>query len=118
MHVRRFDHTSSLLKNGTVLIAGGLYEDDTTEQYIVADAKLYNPSTKTWTITDSMHDNREMHTASLLPNGKVLVAGGMGEWYNSYSNAELYDPTTRNWRNAGNLMTRRSVKERVPNAHS
>ncbi len=65
-----------------------------------SNAELYDPSTQTWIITDSMHDQRLMHTASLLSNGTVLVAGGMGDWYNSFDSAELYNPTTRNWTNA------------------
>jgi subtilase family serine protease len=46
-----------------------------------------------WTPTDSMDIRRWGHTATLLPNGRVLIAGGLGT--SGYlSSAELYDPAT------------------------
>ena len=47
------------------------------------------------------------HTATLLPNGKVLVAGGYAE-RSSLSSAELYDPATGTWSSTGSLGTARS----------
>ncbi|CAF1299517.1 unnamed protein product [Adineta steineri] len=100
MHGARAEHQTVLLMNGQILVTGG----NVAPAYPGPSAELYDPSTKTWTITDSMHDNRDTHTASVLQNGKVLVAGGMGSWYNTFSSAELYDPTTRNWTNADNIF--------------
>ncbi|CAF4837268.1 unnamed protein product, partial [Rotaria sp. Silwood1] len=47
-----------------------------------------------WSITDSMNNGRDEHTASVLPNGKVLVAGRFnGTVY--LKSAELYDPSNK-----------------------
>src|SRR5947207_1817872 len=47
--------------------------------------------------------SRSSHTATLLPNGLVLVAGGFGT--NSLSNAELYDPATGTWTTTSSMTT-------------
>ena len=55
-----------------VLVAGGHDVNDGT----LASAELYDPASGTWTPTGSLNTARAIHTASLLPNGMVLVAGG------------------------------------------
>src|SRR5882724_896681 len=45
----------------------------------------------TWTVTDSLNTARFLHTATLLANGMVLVAGGLDNTFNATSSAELYD---------------------------
>ena len=64
----------------------------------------------TWSSADSMHDAREGHTATLLSNGKVLIAGGCsGPNGNSLglASAELYDPATGTWTLTGSMTTAR-----------
>jgi hypothetical protein len=51
-----------------------------------------------------MQNRRYGHTASLLPNRKVLVPGGDQDTYTILKSAELYDPTTENWTNVGNML--------------
>jgi hypothetical protein len=56
--------------------------------------------------TGSLNTTRSLHTATLLPNGKVLVAGG-NDQNNFLQTAELYDPATGSWTATGNLNTAR-----------
>src|SRR4029077_1213628 len=60
-----------------------------------------------WTEIAGMNSQRTKHTATLLPSGKVLVAGGQGYGFDNLSSAELYDPVTRSWSSTGSLGTAR-----------
>ena len=67
-------HTSTLLPNGTVLIAGGFSEG--MAPFSTWDtAEIYDPVRATFVSTGQMTAARQMHTATLLPNGTVLIAG-------------------------------------------
>jgi hypothetical protein len=54
-----------------------------------------------------MHTAREEHTATLLPSGLVLVAGGVNSSYTPLANAEFYDWMTGAWTTTGSLRTAR-----------
>ena len=82
-----------------MLVAGGL----PTSGGPRASAELYDPVSKTWTATGNLAIGRDYHTATLLPDGKVLVAGG----YSGIASAELYDPATGIWTETGSLATKR-----------
>ena len=86
LNTARQVHTSTLLPNGLVLVAGGEFFGSGN----LSSAELYNPATGIWTTTGSLNTARAAHTATLLPNGHVLVAGGTGG-FNATSSAELYD---------------------------
>jgi hypothetical protein len=109
----RYGHTATLLPNGKVLVAGGTYLNHGSGQQlqqILYSAELYNPDTGTWTPTGSMVVNRSDHTATLLPNGKVLVAGGFsGSGLDGVpvNSAELYDPVSGTWTATGALAVNR-----------
>ena len=104
MSAPRFAHTATLLTGGKVLVAGGSNNYDTLAG--MAGAELYNPTTNQWSSAGNMAAARCLHTATLLPNGKVLVAGG----YNGLTDradAELYNPATNSWSSAGSMATPR-----------
>src|SRR6266566_6362115 len=66
-----------------------------------------DPASGTWTATGSLNTGRYLHTASLLPNGMVLVAGGTGNSDLVLTSAELYDPASGTWTATGSLNTAR-----------
>ena len=66
-------------------------------------AALYNPASGSWSATGSLNVARIGHTATLLPNGKVLVVGGAGSGFEDLPSAELYDPTSETWTFTGSL---------------
>src|ERR1051325_9135355 len=60
-----------------------------------------------WIMTGSLNIGRFYHTATLLPNGKVLIAGGTAASAAALSSAELYDPISGTFTTTGNLATAR-----------
>jgi hypothetical protein len=98
-------HTATMLTNGLVLSAGG-GSNEPENPYVIDSARLYNTSTGTWSDTGNMTYGRKEHTATLLNNGDVLVAGGTSS--NSILNsAEIYNTTSGVWTVTGSLGTTR-----------
>jgi N-acetylneuraminic acid mutarotase len=81
-----------------VLVAGGATLDI---PYVTESAELYDPASGTWTITGSLNTKRNGHTATLLQDGMVLVAGGF--YRRDLVSAELYDPARGTWTLTGSL---------------
>lgn len=79
----RTGHTLTLLQDGRVLAAGGIdpghpYEYS-TEQNLIAMTEIYDPATDIWTKGPDLSEPRYQHTATLLPDGRVLLVGGIGQ---------------------------------------
>jgi hypothetical protein len=120
MTTAREEHTATLLTDGKVLIVGGespvtgIRPDVTavirlcwgplSDLQATATAEVYDPSTGLFSTTGSMSEARSSHTATLLPSGNVLIAGGGDD----NSTAELYDPTTSSFSITGGMEVGRS----------
>ncbi len=99
-HVGHLLHTATLLPNGKVLIVSGLQSTSGTPTSYSGSANLFDPERLRWDSVTAPA-GRIFHTATLLPNGKVLIAGGFtiqssgaagGSFINNVDAAELYDP--------------------------
>jgi uncharacterized protein YjdB len=93
MNVARWLHTATLLRDGTVLIAGG---SDLANKETLNSIEIYNPTTGAFALLPStLSTARIGHTATLLGNGQVLVVGGYDPKTGLIAGAELYDPPTQ-----------------------
>jgi hypothetical protein len=90
-----------------VLVVGGLDANRT----VLASTELYDPTTGKWSKAAPLLVARIAHSATMLKNGKVLVAGGCTTnpcGRSSYiSDSELYDPVLNRWTKTGNMLTAR-----------
>jgi hypothetical protein len=85
-------HTATLLKDGRVLLVGGVNANSN----VLNSAEIYDPMANTWTATGSLATPRYSHTATLLSDGKVLVVGGF-DGTSALASAEIFDPTSGTW---------------------
>jgi hypothetical protein len=106
--------TLTLLPNERALLATGWDGSGVTTV-----ARVYNPrdaAPLTWTATASLTTARSSHTATLLPNGKVLVAGGVGSTGITLATntSELYDYTSGSWATtSGSMSTARGYHRAI-----
>lgn len=105
--------SATLLKNGQVLIAGGMND------FRLAAAELYDPASGTFHTTASMQSMRDAHAAVRLADGRVLVMGGdsmscggnVCTFSGSLASAELYNPVTASFAAAGEMNVRRTLPQ-------
>jgi hypothetical protein len=110
MGVVRGSHAATLLPDGTVLVVGGVGHNGTGVEW--ASAELYDPAVGMWTATGTMGEVRYGHAATLLRDGRVLVAGGFNSDLSGFNaplaSAELYDPSSGSWSPTANLVEAQS----------
>ncbi|MDQ4131378.1 MAG: hypothetical protein M3133_10410, partial [Actinomycetota bacterium] len=123
LSVPRYDHTTTLLANGKVLAAAGrtMPPAGAGPVELLTSSELYDPHSEQWRATGSLNEPRWRHTATLLPDGRVLVAGGFGSPYTLTASgagsnaqpvldtAEIYDPRTGTWSRTASMRTRRAL---------
>jgi hypothetical protein len=111
----RFGHTATRLANGKVLVVGGNSILPNASFPIGVDslssAELYDPQTNSWSLAASMRTARASHTATLLADGRVLVAGGIAasaaDPGTALPTVELYDPAANAWTAAAPMPSAR-----------
>jgi len=109
LNAARYAHTATLLNDGTVLFAGGGTATPTISPNATYSAELYT-STGTFTLlSNTMNSARAYHTATLLNDGTVLLAGGVLADRASYPNptdtADIYDPGAQSFTPTNNNMS-------------
>ena len=107
-HARK-EHTSLLLADGRVLIIGGLVNETVDGPNIdsLNSTEIYDHTSDSWSLGAVMTQGRGLHTATTLPDGKILVTGGLNTARQPLNSAELYDPITDSWAPVGSMSQAR-----------
>jgi hypothetical protein len=92
MTIDRRGHQATLLRNGKVLVTGGVKWQDKHPSVWLSTAEIYDPIENKWSQTDAMLSVRSNHTATLLKDGRVLVTGGSVANAQYLATAEIYTP--------------------------
>ncbi|MFZ3495478.1 Kelch repeat-containing protein [Streptomyces sp. 5.8] len=110
-------HSTTLLADGRVLVAGGYGGASSPLIRPLAGAELYDPVADAWTPAGELREARYAHSATLLADGRVLVAGGTSlrspASERSLTSAELFDPVTREWTATREMTDARSFHPAV-----
>lgn len=98
MAVARQTPQAVLLPSGKVLVCGGLTGASMGGYAVLQSVELYDPSTNQWEVVSPMMSPRNAHTATLMPNGTVVVVGGLVDTAGSaLATVEAYDPADDTW---------------------
>jgi hypothetical protein len=111
LNIARYWDSAVLLPDGKVLVVGGQVANQLTDPDPSRSAELFDPSTKAWTPTGSLHYQRSGTSLVVLHDGLVLAVDGV-----TYADlaaghggsTELYNPATGLWSDTGSLLTARN----------
>ena len=108
LHLARSSASTTLLSNGKVLLAGGPQNSCPTPNVGMTQAEVYDPAAGTWTVTGNLSVPRYANAIALLPNSKVLLAGGIST-PGIVASADLYDPATGTFTPTASMGTPRQT---------
>jgi len=99
-------HIAIRLLDGRVLVSGGGDRCGT----VFNTAAIFDPTANKWSATRSMTAAREFHSAAVLPDGRILVAGGVtSSPFPAVPTAEIYDPVAGTWTAVASMGTARQA---------
>jgi N-acetylneuraminic acid mutarotase len=116
LHTARMEFAASPLAGGGVLVAGGLLITRSQGGRALRSAETWDPRTGRWSEIAPLASVRMGAAAVTLEDGRVLVVGGFPSWGadRPLETAEIYDPATGRWRDAGSLTAPRTAFTLVP----
>ncbi len=94
--------TATLLADGRVLLVGGSAEEDQGRDHVVATTILFDPQSLAFTSIATPSVARAYHSAAMLPDGRVLIAGGYATSVRALatSSSEVFDAEHGTWSTA------------------
>jgi N-acetylneuraminic acid mutarotase len=107
----RTRHTATLMRDGRVLVVGGQrfdFHDGGLFPGRPMDAEIYDPKANQWSATSPMGVSRLGQTATVLPDGRVLVVGGRDDAIGIFNSTEIYDPANDRWISAAPMAVART----------
>jgi len=106
--------TATLLRDGRVVVVGGQYMYNSLDE-ASETSEIYDPISNTWSATtpETRAGARQYHTATLLADGRVLVAGGFRDG-KPIAWSGLYDPTSNSWITVANMNEPRCAQAAQP----
>jgi N-acetylneuraminic acid mutarotase len=112
----RHRHATVRLGDGRAVVVGGL-TGTAAAPVTLASAEAYDPVSGTWSPLAALHTARAGHSATVLPDGRVLVAGGTGARGSTGTTAlastEVFDPATGAWTAAAPMTETRTGHQAV-----
>ncbi|MFC1853893.1 kelch repeat-containing protein, partial [candidate division CSSED10-310 bacterium] len=106
------NHTATLLPDGKVLVVGGMTGEEVYPYGTAYDnVDVFDPTGNggngSWSAGPAIPGARYYHTATLMPDGQVLVIGGIGDPYPQYSSCYLYNSSSPGWTEKASMSTHR-----------
>jgi hypothetical protein len=106
----RWAHTSTPLPGGRVLVVGGANVPTSQQTFPeVAEVEVYDPGADSWLYVGDLEPGRADQVAAALPDGRVLIAGGVtGVETEALGDSWVFDPSTNTFSADANMVSPRS----------